>query len=180
MPLDSDTPNADSQLHVEFYISNDPDWRGREFVRIMAPGDKLNIVEQPVREDHKARFPREWLYFQMRNGGSADVPVIGTPVLQWAEEAPTDLSQNQVTELAVLKFMTVEQVAQASDTQVQRIGMGGHGLRERARLYLQRKHRSESQKELDETKAQLAQLQEQMAQLLAQRGPGRPRKNPEE
>lgn len=183
MALDSDIPNADSHLRVEFFISDDPDWKGREFVRIMVPGDKLNIVEQPVRDDHKQRFPREYVYFQMQSG-AGDSLAIGTPLSQWVAEAPEDITRNQAAELGVLKFQTVEQVATASDAQVQRVGMGAAGLRERARAFLARKNRSESQQELDDTKRQLAQLQDQMQQLLAARtadapitrGPGRPRK----
>jgi len=68
MPLDSDVPNGDEQLHVEFFIAKeiDPRWDGKPFIRINIPGDKTSVVEQPVREDHKRRFPRQWLYFQMK------------------------------------------------------------------------------------------------------------------
>ena len=72
-----------------------------------------------------------------------------------------------VEELRILKFQTVEQVALASDSQLQRIGMGGPGLREKAKNYLTRKNRSETAEELDNTKKQLAELQAQMAELLA-------------
>lgn len=174
--LDSDIDNADSKLHVEFYVSDDKDYKGQPFVRILAPGDKTNIVEQPVREDHKQRFPRQWLYFQMQqNDGSADLP--GTPLAVWHHAAPDDFGKAQMEEMNILKFQTVEQIATASDAQLQRIGMGGMGLRERARLFLSKKNRSESQVELDETKKQLAELQAQMQELLAaKRGPGRPPK----
>ena len=48
MPLDSDINNADSQLHVEFYVKDSGANEGRPYVRIMAPGDKTNIIDQPV------------------------------------------------------------------------------------------------------------------------------------
>lgn len=172
--LDSDISNADSHLHVEFYLSDDKDYKDVPFVRIIVPGDKTNIVEQPVREDHKERFPRQWLYFQMKN---QDGGVIGTPFEEWHKAAPEELSKGQIEELMILKFQSVEQLATASDSQLQRFGMGGAGLRERARMFLSRKNRSDSQIELDETKKQLAALQEQMQELLAaKRGPGRPPK----
>jgi hypothetical protein len=172
--LDSDISNADSQLHVEFFVSEDKDYKGIPFVRIIVPGDKTNIVEQPVREDHKERFPRQWLYFQMKNeeGG-----IVGTPIEEWHKAEPDNINRGQIEELQILKFQSVEQIATASDAQLQRFGMGGTGLRERARMFLSRKNRSESQVELDETKKQLAELQEQMQELLAaKRGPGRPPK----
>jgi hypothetical protein len=80
--------------------------------------------------------------------------------------------------LAILKFVTVEQLALASDGQLQRVGMGGVGLRERARQYLNRKNRSDASAELEDTKKQLAALQAQMAQLLedAPKRRGRPPK----
>ena len=174
MPLDSDVNNADAQLHVEFYTKDSGVNEGKTYVRIMAPGDKTNIIDQPCRDDHKERFPRQWLHFQMQNG---DGPVIGTPLKDWFQDRPDELNDNQLAELQILKFQTVEQVATASDTQLQRIGMGGVGLRERARNYLLNKNQKVSSGELEETRAQLEELKAQMAMLLEQRRPGRPRKN---
>jgi hypothetical protein len=64
---------------------------------------------------------------------------------------------------------------------MQRIGMGGAGLRERARVYLNNKNRSDSASELEETKQKLADLEAKMAMLLEsqepqKRAPGRPKK----
>jgi hypothetical protein len=176
--LDSDIANADSQLHVEFYLSDEKEYKDVPFVRIIVPGDKTNIVEQPVREDHKERFPRQWLYFQMKN--NTDGPVAGVPLEQWNIAAPDELTRNQLAELQILKFQTVEQVATASDAQIQRVGMGASGLRERARSYLIRKNKSEGQSELEDTRKQLAELQVQMQALMAMRKPGRPPKVIEE
>jgi len=176
MALDSDISAADAQLHVEFFIAKDVEgWDGKPFVRIMAPGDKTNIIEQPVREDHKERFPRQWLYFQMKNG-EAQVPVVGTSLDDWQRDSKGEVSRAQVEELRILKFQTVEQVAAASDSQLQRIGMGGPGLRERAKNYLSVKHRSESAEELEKTRSELETLKAQMAELMAARKPGRPPK----
>ena len=166
MPLDSDIANGDSQLHVEFFVSEATGWEGKPFVRIMIPGDKNTIIEQPVRDDHKQRFPRQWLYFQMKQN-EQEAPAIGTPLEQWAKEDKDNINMAHVEELRILKFQTVEQVALASDGQLQRIGMGGPGLREKAKNYLARKNRSETAEELDNTKKQLAELQAQMAALMA-------------
>ena len=182
MPLDSDIANGDEQLHVEFYIAKDidPKWDGKPFVRIQVPGDKNNIMEQPVREDHKQRFPRQWLYFQMKqNEGNAEA--IGTPLSKWHEDAKQDINKAQIEELQIARFQTVEQVAGASDAQMQKFGMGGVGLRERAKAYLARKNRSETAEELENTKKQLAELQEQMAALMADKPRrGRPPKELQE
>ena len=168
MALDSDINNADAQLHVEFYTKDSGANEGKPYVRIMAPGDKTNIIDQPARDDHKERFPRQWLHYQIQqNEGAAEQ--MGTPLSQWNKDSPEEINRDQIAELAILKFVTVEQLALASDGQLQRVGMGGVGLRERARLYLNRKNRSEASAELEDTKKQLAALQAQMASLLADR-----------
>jgi hypothetical protein len=173
MPLDSDVANADAHLHVEFYVYDKAPYKDVPFVRIMVPGDKTNIIEQPVREHHKERFIRQWLYFQSKND---DGQVIGTKLDQWNKDKPEDFNDHQMAELQILKFQTVEQVATATDAQLQRIGMGAAGLRERARAYITQKNNSESSSELAKTRSELDELKAQMALLMSQRKPGRPRK----
>lgn len=179
MGLDSDISNADNHLHVEFYTYSHPamdvkkPYEGVPFIRIAVPGDKTTIIEQPVRDDHKQRFPRQWLYFQMQNN---DAQLIGTPLQEWAKNRPAELSEMQMQELQILRFQTVEQVATASDGQLQKVGMGAAGLRERARSYLLSKNQSDSASELEETRKEMAELKEQMAALMAEKKVGRPKK----
>ncbi|MSQ98133.1 MAG: hypothetical protein EXR85_02375 [Xanthomonadales bacterium] len=173
MALDSDINNADSHLHVEFYENDRDPYKGVPFVRILIPGDKTNEVDQPVREDHKQRFPRQWLYYSMRNENPA---MIGTALKEWNKEQPEEFTDLQMAELQIYKFQTVEQLATASDSQLQRVGMGAVGLRERARQFLALKNRSADAIELDNTKQQLKVLQAQMQELMNKRGPGRPPK----
>ena len=181
MPLDSDFQNADAQLHVEFYTNaRDKEYMGKPFVRIMVPGDKTTVIDQPVNDSHKERFPRQWLHFQMQNN---DAPVVGTPVEVWAQEAPDELSELQLGELQILKFRVVEQVATATDAQLQRIGMGAVGLRTRAQAFLRQRGAVMANSELADTRRELAEMKEQMAALIAaqtasteKRGPGRPPK----
>lgn len=168
MPLDSDIADADKHLTVEFFHKKTEPHLGKPYVRIMIPGDQNNIIEQPVNEGHTRRFARQWFAFQMDN--APDTEEYGTPIKKWHEEHPDELSEGQLVELNILKFRTVEQIAQAADKQLQRIGMGGPGLREKAKAYLDRKNQSESSKELQETKSALATLQAQMAELIAQQG----------
>ena len=173
MALDSDIHSADNHLHVEFYVYDKEPYKEKPFVRITVPGDKTNIVDQPVREDHKRRFPRQWLYFQMQNNNAE---VVGVPLSQWVKDDPENFNDMQMAELQIFKFQTVEQVATATDNQLQRIGMGSAGLRERARGYLTQRNQSESSTELAKTRSELDELKAQMALLMAQRKPGRPRK----
>lgn len=172
--LDSDVGNGDQHLHVEFYTYEKDPYKDRPFVRIIVPGDKTNVIDQPVREDHKARFPRQWLHFQMKSDTGL---VIGTSLPDWNKDQPEEFTDYQMAELQILKFQTVEQVATASDSQLQRVGMGGTGLRERARAYLLSKNQTESSSELAKTRTELDELKAQMAELLSEkRKAGRPKK----
>ena len=176
MALDSDINNADSHLHVEFYVYDKEPYKEQPFVRIIVPGDKTSVVDQPVRDDHKQRFPRQWLHFQMQNNNAE---VIGVPLKDWVRDDPENFNDMQMAELQIFKFQTVEQVATASDSQLQRIGMGAVGLREMARRYLSVKNQSSSQTEIEKMKQEHAEMKEQMAALLAQlseKKVGRPKK----
>lgn len=173
MSLDSDVNNADSHLHVEFYTHDLAPYKDKPFVRIMVPGDKCNVIDQPVRADHKERFPRQWLHYQMQS--SDGVPMIGTPLQRWHDDKPEEFSDNQMAELQVLKFQTVEQIATASDSQLQRVGMGAVGLRDRARTYLLTKNQTQSQSELSLARKQIDELQKQMTALMAKKPMGRPK-----
>ena len=172
LALDSDIHSADNHLHVEFYVYDKEPYKEKPFVRITVPGDKTNIVDQPVREDHKRRFPRQWLYFQMQNNNAE---VVGVPLSQWVKDDPDNFNDMQMAELQIFKFQTVEQVATATDNQLQRIGMGAMGLRELARRYLAVKNQSSSQTELEKTRKEVEELKAQMAQLVEKKV-GRPKK----
>jgi hypothetical protein len=173
--MDSDIANADSHLHVEFYEFDKAPYKGVNFIRIMVPGDKTNIIETPVREHHKERFPRQWLYYQMQNNENV---LVGLPLVEWYKDRPEDLTEVQLAELQILKFQTVDQVATATDAQMQRVGMGGVGLRERAKAYLSAKNLSHHTDELTKTRMELDAVKEQLQMLLDERKPqrGRPRK----
>lgn len=167
MPLlDSDNPNADAQLHVEFYTCDKDPYKDKPFVRIMVPGDKTNVIDQPAREDHQRRFQRQWLHYQMQNANSQ---VIGIPLMDWNRERPTELTDGQLQELTILKFQSVEQLASASDAQVARVGMGAAGLRERARMYLGSKNAQTHGAELQQQKNEIEELKAMVAQLTAMR-----------
>jgi hypothetical protein len=194
--LDSDIQNGDAALHVEFYKFQYDPYKGQDFVRIMVPGDATNIIETPVKEHHKQRFTRQWLYYQMQQNGPVSTDAIGgTSLADWHAKDPAGLHEVQLGELQILKFSTVEQVATATDAQLQKIGMGASGLRERARAFLKRHNRQVEQESTAETKSEVEELKALVAQLMAERQatpppteassesnfrrpPGRPRKEP--
>ncbi len=131
--------DPDSVMYVRFYMKSiqnmyETEKQGRSiffdvpFVEIMIPGNQLSIVDTPVREPHKKRFPKQWMVFQ--NSQSAD-QVSGTRVEEWPA-----ITRSQAEELKGLKFFTVEQIAGASDEQIQRLGMNATMLRQKAKAFL--------------------------------------------
>lgn len=110
-----------------------PIFREELYTQIFTPGNQFNIVDRPTREDDKQRFPRQWAAYQ--NAHSGDQREIGTPLSAWAF-----LNSAQVEELKYFKFFTVENIANASDSQIASMGMSGGiaptSLRERAKAFL--------------------------------------------
>lgn len=177
--------NPDSKLTVLFYqrsVQNNfqTEKQGRpifddvDFVKIHLPGDKNNVVDVPAREDHKARFPMHWAHYQNKRGG--DQRLIGkTPINQWPRLTPA-----QAEELRAMQFLAVEDVASASDAQIQRLGMvagmSPYAFREAAQRYLQlaagesvATQAEERLKAIEEERAkEKADFAEQMAAMRAQ------------
>lgn len=188
--LPSDENNADSRLAVTFYkrsVKQDdetvaagrPIFKEFDFVRICVPGDNLTEIDTYANESHKMRFPRQWAHYQNQVAGQEQI--IGTPIEQWPL-----VSRSQADELKGIKFRTVEDVANCSDQQLQRIGMiagmSPHSFREKAKAFLNLASESaevsareeeiaqlkaENDKIKAETDAKLSKMQEQMEALLA-------------
>ena len=134
------------------------------YVRIMRPGDQTSIIETSVREEHKQRWPERWLYWQMQEGlidGGENVP--GWRIEEWPHLTE---KQELLRDLKHARFHTVDMVAGASDAQVQRLGIGGAGLREQARVDLRNRMGKEfgdklaaKDKEVADMKARLEALE---------------------
>ena len=172
--MESDISNADNSLHVEFYKSQEEGYKDVPFVRIHIPGDKTTVIDQPVREDHKERFVRQWLYFQMKNNEGAEV--YGTMLSKWNADEPKEFDKFQMEELQILKYQTVEQVSTSTDSQLQRIGMSGFALRDKARAYLARQTQTAASTALEDAQKELAILKAQVALLTSKPKMGRPKK----
>ena len=167
--------NPDSLLSVEFYMHEPEDVHKSEaagtlikgpkvpYVRIQNPGDHTSIMESPVMESHKKRFPDKWLYFQMQNNmieGASEIP--GWKIEEW-----TELNPEQVRNLKFLRFSVVEQIANASDSQCQRMGMDGLSLREKGRLALRARMGVEIKQEMDKKDAELATMRQRLEKMEA-------------
>lgn len=162
----------DRSLHVKFYpkvvyIPPRPgETEGREetqiYCRIQAPGDRLSIHDQPVREKDKARFRAQW---EMYTRG-AEAAQSGTPL----EELRT-LAYDEEQRLRYFGVHSLEQLANLSDGQMSGLGLGARELRDRARLRLREKAGAASVETFkaiqDENQALKQMLADQQAQIDA-------------
>lgn len=166
--------NPDSLLHVEFYMHEPEDpnvpWvngkpvrlSARPYVRILKPGDNTSVIETPVREDHKQRWPEKWMYFQIQQGTTSGPEIPGWKIEDWSF-----LSPEQVHQLKFLRFYTVEQIAGASDAQVQSLGIGGLGMRVEAQKALKEKSSAGITAELASKDREIAEMKARMERLEA-------------
>lgn len=129
--------DRDASIREGAYRAKDVD-----MASITPPGSK-DCVERPVKDwfDNLAqqveagRFPREWLvayrssYEQWKETG--EIPVDGTSVKNWAVASPS-----QIEMLLRLHIRTVEQLAQAPEEAIGRLGMGGRSLVEKAKAFV--------------------------------------------
>jgi len=124
---------GDDRLGVLFYTRTVEDksrtlaegrkcFKEREFVKIMVPGDRLNIVDRPVQvtgndiTDDRLRFPKQYARFK---NAQEQVVHDGTPLALWP-----GINGSLVEELKYLNIFTVEQLATLADTHVSKIPMG--------------------------------------------------------
>ena len=198
MAIESDIQNPNGRLAVYFHKKSKQnafksEQAGRPifddiiYIKKMVPGDNLNIIDRPMYESDKNEFPMQWAHFQNKQG--SEQMISGTPLIEWPI-----ITTAQAEELRAIKFYTVENIADASDAQLQRIGMmagmSPHTFRDKARLFLNKAKglaedskreeelatlREENAKIKAETDAKLAAMQEQMANILAAVGEKKPR-----
>lgn len=165
--------NPDDILHVEFYDHAALDtWETNKtgvktylkecpYVRISVPGNQLSVTEVPADNTHVQRFPKQWLQYQMRTGKIANPEnVPGWQIDEWDE-----VTEEQIRSLKFLRFYTVEQIAGANDVQIQGIGMGGQGLRERAKKALAERNSHLVRKEVAQRDEKIQALQQQNQEL---------------
>lgn len=175
---------GDEKLFVKFYmgsVRNDfkseeqghPVFDAVPFVRIIMPGDKNTVVDTPVRDQHKTRFPRVWEQFQRMEGDVESVS--GMPIREWPA-----VTRGQAEELAYLNVFSVEQLADLTDVHGGKI-MNFNDLQRKARAYVQASKdgafvqkltdvNAGLQSQIDSMKTQLEEYAQAFAQLQAQQG----------
>jgi hypothetical protein len=124
---------GDDRLGVMFYLRTVEDeartlaegrkcFKEREFVKIMVPGDRYNVVDRPVQvtgtlpTDDRMRFAKQYERFKQQQQQSAHD---GMPLSLWTA-IPAALAE----ELKYINIFTVEQLSTLSDTYVAKVPRG--------------------------------------------------------
>lgn len=156
-----------------------------DFVRIEIPGNNTSVIDTFANADHKKRFPIQWAQFlnEKSEGASDSAGVQGTLLRDWPL-----LTSAQATELKHYRFYTVEQVATASDQQINAlgmlVGMSPFAFRDKARAYLAgAKDSAVVQAQADELRLrdqQIADLKAELARIAQAVEPKRVGRPPKE
>jgi len=105
-----------------------PIFSPREYVNIIVPGDRHNIVCRPVSDLDRRRFPRQYAAFK----NNVEQNTSGTPLdtVPW-------ITREQVEELKFFKIKTLEHLAELSDINAQKFA-GIQKLRQKAKDHIER------------------------------------------
>lgn len=163
---------ADKSLLVKFYTKSvqnasksaaegRPVFIEKEYIEIRFAGNRTDAIARPATSSDKARFPAHYDAFKRR----IELPEEGTPLGEWPA-----ISRTQADELSFFNVKTVEQLANVSDTHGSKF-MGFHGLRERARQFIELSKQhvevEAMQGELAKRDATIKDMQAQLAELMA-------------
>lgn len=143
-----------------------PIYEEKEYITIMVPGDRNNIVHRPIWADpmnnqaDTRRFARQYADWKAgRQGENAD----GTPLAAWPM-----VTKSQVEELRFFGVQTVEQLASLSDGNAQRFS-GIQKLKQQAGDFLaaakDASHLTKMRAELDARDNQITTQAEQIKAL---------------
>ena len=128
---------TDEKLFVRFFSKPElngfksreagtPIYDNVDYVSIQQPGER-DVAVRAATQEHRFRFPRQWAAYQ---AGQEQRPE-GTLV-----EILFPTNPGVVETLKFLKIFTVQQLAAASDTVIQNLGLGGSQWREMAKGFL--------------------------------------------
>lgn len=96
-------------------------------VRIHAPGERLNVIDRPVREEDKMAYPKQWSQFLNKQ---VQIPE-GTPIDLLFVNHPSIAEM-----LRAQGVFTIEQCAKLSANALDTLGMGAQEFKNKAIQYL--------------------------------------------
>jgi hypothetical protein len=129
-----------------------PIFRTEDWIEIIVPASR-DKVRVPVQKRHKERFPEQWESY--KRGDSREV-ADGTPITEWQ-----GIPRRQAMELRAMSFYTVEQLAQATEQQITKIGAGSRQLVEAAKAFI------EGRKAFEQERTLRAEIESKYAESVA-------------
>lgn len=129
----------DEQMVVRFYrkavkstdhdiAAGKPPFVSVDYVMIKEPGDRLHIIDKPVEEEHKWRWPRLYELFQKQQEQIPD----GTPIEVLFRSEP-----DIVARLKQAGIHVIQQVAEMSEHTMHSLGMGARTWQQRGAKFLE-------------------------------------------
>ncbi len=141
-----------------------PIYRVEDWIEIICPGSRDRVL-RPVLKKDKERFAEQWESYKR---GDHHQVTDGTPITQWQ-----GVSRQRAAELRASGIYTVEQLADATDNTLQRLGMDARKLQEAARKFVagtaeataERKRREEVEGMMRDQNRIIEQLEARLAEL---------------
>lgn len=158
-------------VHPRFYMESVQDelataregrpiFREEERIQMVMAGNPTFSPVFKVNDEHRHRWPRAYEAFR----AGEEMALEGTPLEQWPI-----LNRSQVKELKALEIHSVEQMAEVTDYNLQKIGMGGRALRDAAKAYLDDSARmsalTQAAKENENMRSEISTLRHQVEEL---------------
>lgn len=101
-------------------------YRDVDFVQIIIPGDNNSLVDRPVLDHDKERWPRQWEAFERKQ----QVVMDGMPIDNWPMLRP-----HQVAECKAMAIFTVEALANIGDDAIRKLGDWGRKAQTQAIMW---------------------------------------------
>ncbi len=167
--LDESRIAEDGKLFVQFYRkpvinarksteAGRAIYEDRDFIKIMVPGDKLNIVDRQVNDLDAARFAARYEKWKAGQGNAVE----GTPLASLPKMTPT-----KVEEYKYFGILTVEQLAGAPDNVGQKFFSFNEDKRSAKAFIELAKGNAPLEKMNEELKARDSKIEELQAQIEA-------------
>lgn len=129
----------------------------QDFILIISPGNSKTEVRRKASDNDKMAYAQEWAaYLQGK-----EQQIAGTPI-----ELLPGMPNGMADALKAQYIYTIEQMAGLSDIAMQKVGMGGNEIRNKARAFLQG-NSAGLREELEQAKLTITTLGTANAALLA-------------
>lgn len=134
----------------------------KDYIKKVSLANPNDAPVREVREQDKREFPQEWANY---TAGAGD-KIVGTPLAEWSQ-----ISRTEAATLNECNVRSVEQLANAPDTFLDRLGDNFRNLRQKAKDFLAQSanagHMEKLRADFEALKAQHSALMEQNQKLNA-------------